>query len=107
MCKAEHNFFAPDNFLAFFIGLCVHVVLSQDVATCSVLMKYSFPLYLSPDVQEHPPDESSSSAVQQKTFKHSSKRTALMNIAFIGDKKKKDLGSREQCTFFWHRNGGS
>jgi hypothetical protein len=69
-------------------------------------MKYSFPLYVSPDVEEHPPDESSSSAVQQKTFKHSSKRTALMNIAFIEDKKKIWAAERSVLCF-WHRDGGS
>jgi len=62
-------------------------------------MKYSFPLYPSPDVQEHPPDESSSNAVQQKTFKHSSERIALMNIAFIGDKKKIWAAERSMLFF--------
>jgi hypothetical protein len=66
-------------------------------------MKYSFLFYESRRPR-NPPDgsRSSSSVVQQKKLKHSSKpKTALMNIFFIRDKKKKDLGSRAQCTFFF------
>jgi hypothetical protein len=108
--KQSTIFFAPYNFLTFFIGVCVHVVLSRNVATCTVLMKYSFSLYQSSDVWENPPDGSSSCAVQQKTLKHSSKRTALMNILFLGHKNKPYLGSRAQCTFLrggGHRDDGS